>query len=234
MAELTKLKFTPRPPSNLQPFDVLFNPTSYSVTKSVVWTQQAATSATTGTVSGTGTVTPATNRELDAPPLVFGGGGARLLNLQLFCDVTEGPQTDVREVTRQLVALTRIESGLKPAQPPVVEISWGKEGPDGLDFPFVGVVTNLQQNFVLFSRSGEPLRANVTLAVTEFIDPEQNQRHTDPDLTTYTVKRGDTLSAIAAVMYRDAGLWRLIAQANGLDDPRRLSIGARLAIPQKP
>lgn len=226
--ELAKLHIAPQPPSALAAFDVLFNPNSYSITKPVSWTQQssAANSASPGAFS--------THRELDAPPLVFGGGGARVLSLQLFCDVSEGPITDVREITNKLVALTRIESGLSQPQPPVVQLSWGSPGPVGSDFPFTGVVTNLQQSFVLFRSTGEPVRANLTLSLTEFIDAEQNQRETDPDLTTYTVKRSDTLSAIAQRMYRDPTLWRVIADANGLDDPRRLVVGARLTIPQKP
>lgn len=220
---LVKLQFTPQQPTALPPFEVMFNPNSYSITKTVAWTQQS---------SGASTAAVSTHRELDAPPLVFGGGAPRVLSLQLFFDVTEGPVKDVRAITNQLVALTRIESGLTQPRPPVVQLSWGAF-PTGSDFPFVGVVTNLQQSFVLFSSAGEPLRANLTLAITEYIDAEQNLKHTDPDLTTYTVKRGDTLSSIAATMYGSPALWRLIADANRLDDPRSLSVGTRLAIPEK-
>jgi nucleoid-associated protein YgaU len=60
-----------------------------------------------------------------------------------------------------------------------------------------------------------------------------NLRQTDPELTTRMVKRGDTLSNIAAEVYRDAALWRLIAEANSLDDPRALEIGRRLTIPKQ-
>jgi nucleoid-associated protein YgaU len=45
------------------------------------------------------------------------------------------------------------------------------------------------------------------------------------------VKRGDTLSAISAKLYRDPTLWRTIALANDIDDPRGLNPGVRLAIP---
>jgi hypothetical protein len=219
---MEKLHIAPQTPSNLKAFDVMFNPTNYSITKGVNWRPQFAKSGST------------TDRVLDAPSLVFGGGSARTMSLQLFCDVTEGPQKDVRAITNQLVALSRIEPGLNQPQPPVIKLSWGADGPQGSDFPFTGVVTNLQQSFVLFHSSGAPLRANITMAVMEFIDPEQNLRQNDPDLTTYTVRRGDSLSQISARMYRDPALWRLIAAANGLDDPRRLVVGARLTIPEKP
>jgi nucleoid-associated protein YgaU len=156
------------------------------------------------------------------------------LTLQLFFDVTEGgadgQTSDVRAETNKIVALTRIEP--KQGKPPVCRVSWGREAPPGSDFPFDGVVTNLTQNFVLFRASGEPVRANLTVVFTELIDPEQNKRETDPDLTTYVVKRGDTLSAIAARLYRDPTQWRVIAVANDLDDPHHLQIGVRLAIPK--
>ena len=59
----------------------------------------------------------------------------------------------------------------------------------------------------------------------------KDQRETDPEFTTRLVKRGDSLSSIAAEVYRDPTLWRLIAEANGLDDPRHLPIGLRLELP---
>lgn len=49
------------------------------------------------------------------------------------------------------------------------------------------------------------------------------------------VKIGDTLPVIAADEYGDARLWRLIAEANGLDDPLRFpgeaDLGHLLVIP---
>jgi hypothetical protein len=228
-----KLNIKPLPPSALankypDGIDVQFNPSSYSIVKPVSWTSQA---------SRGGTPTE-TNRDLDAPPLVFSGGDRRLLTLQLFFDVTEGvqgssaPVTDVRTETNKIVALTRIERDLENPQPPVCLVSWGQEPPKGSDFPFRGVVTNLTQNFTLFHSTGKPLRANLTVVFTEFIDPEENKRETDPDYTTYVVKLGDNLSTIAARAYRDPAKWRVIADANRIDDPRRLNIGARLAVPK--
>ncbi|MFO1429731.1 MAG: LysM peptidoglycan-binding domain-containing protein [Candidatus Competibacteraceae bacterium] len=227
---LAKLNIKPLPPSGLAAFDVLFNPNTYSIVKSVTWTQQAVSTAST---SGAGAAT-ATHRDLDAPSLVFGGGGPRTLTLQLFFDVTEGgadgKTTDVRTETNKIVALTRIEP--KQGKPPVCQISWGKAAPQNMDFPFNGVVINLTQNFVMFREGGEPVRANLTVVFNEFIDPVQNKRQTDPDLTTYLVKRGDTLSLIAAKLYQDPTLWRTIATASGIDDPRHLQIGSRLVIPR--
>ncbi len=211
-----KLTIKPLEPSKLPAFSVLFNPNSYTISKTVSW--QGA--------SQTG---------LNAPVLTFGGGGSRQLTLELFFDVTEpidGREVkDVREETDKVVALTRIERDAKLPQPPTCEISWGNAS-NSLDFPFVGVVDTLTQRFTLFDADGTPLRATLTVGVKGFLDPEKDKRETDPEMTTRQVKRGDTLSAIAAELYGDPARWRVIAEANRLDDPRRLEIGRTLTIPK--
>jgi nucleoid-associated protein YgaU len=242
-----KLNIQPQAPSALAQkyptgISVPFNPNAYTISKSVMWgpppTDTSAASsgggaaAAPGGAGGGASSNGPSNRELDAPPTSFNGGGGRTLVLRLFFDVSEqGPGADVRTNTDQLVELTRIQQieGKKVGRPPVCKVSWGSQVTQ--DFPFVGVVTSLTQNFVYFESTGQPLRANVDITFTEFIDPEANKKQTDPDFTTYVVRRGDTLSAIAARLYRNPALWRVIADANGIDDPKHLTIGARLAIP---
>jgi LysM repeat protein len=48
---------------------------------------------------------------------------------------------------------------------------------------------------------------------------------------THTVARGETLGALAQRYLGDASKWRVIAEANGIDDPRSLRVGQRLVIP---
>ena len=217
---LEKLQITPRSPSKLPEITVMFNPESYSISKSVTWSPPQ-TSGSSGNQ---------TERQVNAPTLTFGGGGSRQLSLELFFDVTESPTiNDVRQETDKIVALTRIERDLD--RPPTCEVSWGQT-PTTSDFPFIGVVSSLNQKFTLFSSSGQPLRANLSVTFVEFLDPEQDQRQTDPELTTRTIKRGDTLSSIAAEVYRDPKSWRIIAEENQLDDPRQLEVGRTLTIPK--
>jgi len=219
-----KLVIMPLKPSALLPIRVLFNPNSYSITKLVTWSAPGP-SAVGSTGSGD------TQRKLNAPPSVFGGGDARQLTLELFFDVTESdvpaPLRDVRIETDQIVALTRIEP--KQGRPPTCAVVWGRGSTK--DFPFVGVVSNLTERFTLFAPDGTPLRATLTVVFREFLDAVQDQRETDPESTTRVVKRGDTLSGIAADVYRDPTRWRLIAEANRLDDPRHLEPGWVLTIP---
>lgn len=51
---------------------------------------------------------------------------------------------------------------------------------------------------------------------------------------TYTVKRGDSLSRIASLFYRDSTRWRLLAQANHLREPWLVYVGQSLILPDPP
>ena len=229
----TKLTIKPLPPSKLPEITVQFNPTAYSITKPVTWSPQSSTGTSASTAS---TTQSATQRNLNAPVLQFGGGGSRTLVLELFFDVTEpitdqGKLDDVRQLTNKILKLTRIERDANPRQPPICKLSWGNPL-DPPEFPFIGVVTNLVQNFTLFKSDGKPLRAKLTVTFTEWIDEKNDLTQTDPEQTTRLVKLGDTLSSLAAEVYGDPNLWRIIAQANNLDDPRHLKVSNPLIIPK--
>ena len=175
----------------------------------------------------------ALERQVNAPTVEFQGGGSRQLTLELFFDLTEEDNgADIRQKTNKIRALTRIERD--EAHPRVCEVSWG-DAPQGSDFPFIGVITSLTQNFTLFNREGKPLRANLSVTFLEFLARLVDKRQTDPELTTRIIRRGDSLSAIAAQIYGDPKLWRIIAQANQLDDPRNLEtyIGRTFTIPKR-
>jgi nucleoid-associated protein YgaU len=111
-------------------------------------------------------------------------------------------------------------------------VSWGEKPPPGADFPFAGVITQLTQSFSLFLSDGRPVRANLNVSFTEYLDPKKDELETDPEFTTRVVKRADSLSGIAAEVYRDPTRWRVIAEANRLDDPRQIPVGLRLNIPK--
>ena len=97
------------------------------------------------------------------------------------------------------------------------------------------IVESVKQKFTLFSPEGVPLRAALTVGLREYKTLDEQLAHlnlTSPDRTHSHVTQGsDTLSRIAAQYYRNAGDWRLIADANDIEDPRRLRAGAFLQIP---
>jgi hypothetical protein len=217
---LEKLRIVPQD-RNLNEVVALFNPTTYSIAKSVEYQSHR-------------------RKELNAPLLSFVGGGSRTLSLQLFFDVTESPRVDglpvkdVRALTNKLVELTRISRN--SMRPPVCRVFWGSSRLANSDFPFTGVVSQLQQEFTFFDSSGTPLRANVNVSFTEFLgwgkSAEKDRRQTDPIFTTRVVRRGDSLTSIAAEIYGDPGAWRVIAETNDIDDPRSLAVGRSLRIPE--
>ncbi|BAZ08758.1 peptidoglycan-binding LysM [Calothrix sp. NIES-4071] len=225
---VAKLEIQPLNPETMAPvggpIKVSFNPNSYTVTKEVVWD------------TPTSTIAQNTKSQdlLNAPILRFGGGCSRILTInELLFDATEpidgAKVNDVREKTNEIVALTRIDRSLE--QPPACRVSWGT-APSGSDFPFEGVITSLTQNFTLFKRNGIPVRATLSVTFKEYIKPLDDQRKTDPELTTHIVKRGDTISSIAEKYYKNPKLWRLIAEANNIDNPRYLEIGTSLNVPE--
>ena len=96
--------------------------------------------------------------------------------------------------------------------------------------------------FVLFHPNGEPIRALVELelaqaeqASTASSGPSNaaGNPHTRAvgGLRSHRVRDGDSLHSIAYETYGDPFLWRVIAEANGVDDPLRLRRGTDLTIP---
>lgn len=61
--------------------------------------------------------------------------------------------------------------------------------------------------------------------------PTKKKAKPKPSVRHYTVKRGDTLSRIAAHFYHNANLWPRIARANKLRNANRIYPGQRLVIP---
>lgn len=91
-------------------------------------------------------------------------------------------------------------------------------------------------------------RATYTLTLVEAVDDTPStgpttggakrtttttSKKAKPAARKHTVKRGETLAKIAARYYGNANLWRKIATANKVRDPRKVKIGQRLTIPPK-
>jgi Contractile injection system tube protein/LysM domain len=197
-------------------FDVLFNPTEYSIEDSSKWQDQQG------------------NRR--RPELQYTGGERKKLTMELFFDTYEQKQ-DVRTHTGKLAKLlvVSINDGNNGKRPPIVELSWGPRDPGTGDFPFVCVLESLKQQFTLFTGEGMPVRAKLSVSFKEFRLPvdelQREPRRGSFPAQNYTVKAGETLSGIAAVLWKDPFKWRLLAEANDIDDPRILMPGQLLAVP---
>lgn len=206
-----------------EPIEVLFNPKEYTVAKTNTWNFAPA---------------PGTS----IPPAQFGGGNPRELTLNLLLDVSLlGPERSVREVTDRLFKMMEVpgtSTGAKTnAVPPFVTFRWGSV------VTFKAVCASLTVAFQLFHPNGEPIRADVDLSLkqaekassassTSAGKPGNPTTRAVPGLGVRTVKAGDSLPSLAHEAYGDATRWRLIAEANGVDDPLRLRRGSALAIPR--
>lgn len=97
------------------------------------------------------------------------------------------------------------------------------------------VVESVKQRFTLFSPDGVPLRATLTVALREYKtldDQLQRLNLSSPERRhAHVVQQGDSLASIAARYYERPAVWRAIADANGLFDPRRIPVGRVLEVP---
>jgi nucleoid-associated protein YgaU len=193
--------------------DCYFNPTEYSIAKTNTWNPKQVTGQST-------------------PKQEFGGGQARKMELSLLFDQSFPPYTmSVREATALLLDAMDVPSGTgagKPtASPPFITFGWGKT-------VFKGACTSLTCTYKLFEPDGEPLRADVKLSLTQSEPPVKGQNPTtraQAGFGMHTVKDGDTLPSISYRAYGDATKWRLIAEANGVDNPLHLRRGSSLSLP---
>jgi hypothetical protein len=190
-----------------------FNPTEYSLTKSNEWKYK-----------------PVTGTSFTEPE--FGGGQPRQIELSLLFDQSFPPyKMTVRAATALLLDAMEVPSGQSggtpTAVPPFVTFQWGT-------LIFKGAMTSLTCAYKLFHPDGEPIRADVKLTLKQAEATIQGQNPTtraEAGYAMHTVKDGDTLPAISYDNYGDATKWRLIAEANGVDNPLHLRRGSSLSLP---
>lgn len=192
------------------PAVALFNPQQISISKSVNWRRIPIA-------------------ESDVMRAQFTHGDPAVLSLDLFFDTYE-TGIDVRLLTGQIEKLATVRSHGSIHRPPVCKLFWGAQG-----IFFEGVLTSLSQSFTLFLPIGTPVRATLSCTFTEWLSGGMEallQHKQSPDVAkTRIVRRGDTLSSIAAEEYNDPALWRPIARANRIIDPLHLTPGQVLTIP---
>jgi hypothetical protein len=150
----------------------------------------------------------------------------------MFLDHTDSTSgdvtTDVDTLFRCLVPTDESIANNTPS-PPNVRFIWGHAGES-----FLAYVKSVTAKYTLFRTDGKPIRAVCTLSLEEIPEPPQKTNPTSGTLEVYrarTIVAGDTLQSIAYAEYREPSLWRIIAEANSVDDPMRLRVGARLLIP---
>lgn len=178
---------------------------------------------------------------LSSPIFQFVRGDARSITVELFFDTYE-KGIDVRTYTDLITGwdagsmlsklpnkgLMDIDSDLHA--PPICLFVWGT-------FIFQCIIERVSKRFTMFLPAGIPVRATLSVTLKEYREVEiqvQEIAAQSADLTKRrTVIQGDSLWSIAAKQYGNPADWRLIADANKIDNPRLLEPGRELAIPVK-
>lgn len=184
----------------------------------------------------------------------FVGKGTTKLSVELLFDVTvtegeEGGADDVREVVEQVVRF--IKPGKKEGDnkyyPPGLRFIWGS-------FLFEGVVDSINETLEFFSSDGRPLRATVSLAMSqqeikpELANPDFQRGAAQAARTNpgggagggsngggggqrppgtqpqEPARSGDSVQSMAARQGRPDN-WQSVARANNIENPRNLSPG---------
>jgi nucleoid-associated protein YgaU len=183
---------------------------------------------------------------LDSPLLQFIRGQDETITMDLFFDTTEDGMgvgaTSVTQYTDRVYSLVKIDPNRHA--PPICTFLWNSKFP-GCDISnslgnqlrneFRCLVESVRHKYTLFSPEGIPLRATVTVSLREYktIDDQLAQLNLNsPDRTQiHILQQGETLSSVAGEHYDLPGDWRFIAQASGIEDPRRIDPGLYLTVP---
>ena len=212
-------------------FEVLYNPQSYVQSRGVQYAQIPLLGADAPIVQFQFGAGESLCFELFFDSLSAGsevGGG--LMDRAMFAANSLLPSTanliDVREYTDQIYELSHVDVDLH--RPPLLEVQWAT-------LQFKGFLASCSQQFIKFDESGRPVRAIMQCQFVEKVDLEKLagiKPKGSPDTSQYRqVYQGDALWAISAKKYGTCDQWRVVAQANGLTNPRMLRTGDTLVLP---
>ena len=201
----------------------LFNPTEFTISKGNNWTFDP--------VKGT-----------SLPAGKFGGGKPREMQVSLLLDQTlPNGGKSVKDITDSLFKMMEVPSGAggggANAVPPLVTFQWGEM------IPFKAACTSLMVTYQLFEPNGTPIRADVKLSLIQ-AETASSKSSNSPakkgnpttrsagGLGIHVVRDGDSLPSIAHDAYGDPNHWRVIAEANGVDNPLHVRRGTALNLPR--
>jgi len=203
---------------------------------------------------------PLTGAALKDDPLLYTGGGATEILLDLLFDVTLAGSSlnseDVRDLTRPLTALAEGDEGADGyGQVPLVRFVWGKA------WNVLGVVAAVAERLEYFTPNGAPQRSWLRMRLLRTgesgsddvqtlgsdLSPEDLPDEVDvsPDELRFYQTKGagagegdeeesssaERLDEIAAPHYGKPAWWRLVAAFNKIDDPWKVPSGQVLMIP---
>lgn len=229
-AQLRELKpdFSAELPGGKQ-VTVQFNPETLKVT----FANQVATPSGTGSQGGT-------------PNRLFVGAGTTKLAVQLWFDLTaldsNNSIKDVRDLTREVIYFITPKPEGSNFIPPAVKFIWGS-------FQFDGMVDSLDESLEFFSSDGHPLRASLTLNLSQQKIPEYKAGAAGGAAGAAGIANPSNRPAVGTTPLTQAaagasfqqlaqaqgqtGDWQSLAQANGIENPRLLAPGQLLDLQRR-
>jgi nucleoid-associated protein YgaU len=159
----------------------------------------------------------------------FAGSKPAAVTLEMFLDASTGGDVmgDVDKLFACVDPHPKTEKD-KPS-PPFVSFGWGTQV-----YLDQAVVKTVSVKFTRFRENGEPIRAIATVTLEKLQPSSAKQNPTSGTLDAQTeriVRSGDTLASIAYSELGSPTMWRIIAEANGIDDTFRIKPGTLLLIP---
>jgi len=204
-------------------FTVQFNPTDIQLDAKASWATQ--------------------DTQADQVKLEFKKVEPRTLSMTLIFDSTTN-NSDVRTTYVNQLMNTFILTEMPDVNPahdqtaqgtlgmkkrnPLQTFEWG-------NFSFFGAITGLNTKYTMFSKDGNPIRAEVKVTMKEYINQDffevGGSRHniTVPQVKLVQMEAGQTLSSMANAL---GTTMSALAQANGISDPFSVAAGSILGIPR--
>jgi nucleoid-associated protein YgaU len=123
--------------------------------------------------------------------------------------------------------------GITESNAPIVTFQWG---PPMLGFMYDGLLTKADITYTRFHSSGIPIRAEANLVIKVQDNPLSSIPTNPtsgglPGRRTHMVRESESLQSIAQHHYGRPGLWRKIAEINGIDNPQRVRPGTTVFLP---
>ena len=107
----------------------------------------------------------------------------------------------------------------------------------GLTLGAVFVVSSVYSTTAttMFNQLGTPVRATLNVTFKQYMKPSDIAKmkpNESPDTAKYrTVHQGDSLWSFSSREYGQCEQWRVIAEANGIENPRLMDTGRMIKLP---
>lgn len=203
-------------------FEVQFNPSDIQLDAKADWATQKA--------------------QADQVKIEFKSVSPRTLSMTLVFDTTTN-NSDVRVTyVNQLMNTFTLKQmpDLNPEHDQTAQGTLGMKKRNVLqtfewgNFSFMGAITGLSTKYTMFSKDGNPVRAEVKVQMTEYVNQEMFQvggsrsNITIPQVKLVQMEAGQTLSGLASAFGTSMAA---LAQANGISDPMNVPAGTILGLP---